>query len=148
MKKRIFVNGICEERMNFKENSIYCDELKESIAENIEKILLNDENVCFITAMRQGADIYTALEVLALKKRYPKAELHCILPFEDQADKLLETERDRYFAIIEQCDRLAFFQKKYTDGCVEECIDAAKKACDAELCIDIGEDCNINITCK
>lgn len=73
----------------------------------------------FISGMALGVDIWAAEIVLQLKKRYP-ITLECAIPCETQAARWLEEERDRYWGIIERCDKETLLQTNYSADCFQK----------------------------
>ena len=81
--------------------------------------LIEEYGVCgFITGMSTG-DLCAAEIVLELKAKYPHITLECAIPYENQAEKWSEPMRDRYFSIIERCDRETLLRTQYIPGCVQ-----------------------------
>jgi len=50
----------------------------------------------FYSRGADGVDCWAALIVLGLRKENPALRLHCILPFEGQADKWNQSAQERY----------------------------------------------------
>ncbi|MEE3334568.1 MAG: SLOG family protein [Ruminococcus sp.] len=59
----------------------------------------------YISGMALGIDQICAELVLEIKSRYPKITLECAIPCEEQAIRWTEPQRDRYFSILERCDK-------------------------------------------
>lgn len=72
----------------------------------------------FYSGMAEGTDCYCAQIVLDLREKNPALKLHCVLPYEGQADKWSEPSRERYHAILEQADSIECLSRAYYDGCM------------------------------
>ncbi len=72
----------------------------------------------FICGMAQGGDLYFAEAVLALRARCPDVTLEAALPCATQADAWPAWLRDRYRAILRQCDAETLLQEQYTPSCM------------------------------
>jgi len=72
----------------------------------------------FICGMAQGADLYFAEAVLALRERRPDVTLEAARPCETQADGWPEDARRRYFTILDRCDYETLVQHTYDRGCM------------------------------
>lgn len=68
--------------------------------------------------MAQGADIWSALSVLALREENPAIKLHCILPCREQADRWSASSQNLYRSILEQADSIVYVSKKYHANCM------------------------------
>ena len=75
-----------------------CVALKKALAGEIAK-LVNAGYTDFFSGMAEGVDTWAALTVLALKKENPALRLHCVLPYEGQADRWSASARERYFSM-------------------------------------------------
>lgn len=71
----------------------------------------------FFAGGADGVDCWAALAVLDLREKNPALKLHCILPYEGQADKWSDSARERYNAILEQADSVDYVSRSYYDGC-------------------------------
>lgn len=65
-----------------------------------------------------GTDCWASLIVLSLREKNPALRLHCILPYEGQADKWRDSARERYSSILEQADSVDYVSRTYYDGCM------------------------------
>ena len=45
-------------------------------------------------------------------------KLHCILPYEGQADRWSDSARERYHSILKQADSVDYVSRQYYDGCM------------------------------
>ena len=91
-------------------------ELRKLIVQMIEQ-----KNVThFISGMALGIDTYAAEIVLDLKSQFPFITLECAIPCETQAAKWSERYRNRYFRIIERCDKETMLQRHYSSDCMQK----------------------------
>lgn len=98
------------------ENSYKCIKLKELIHQQIEYLIKMFDVTHFISGMAKGVDMYAAEIVLQLKKAYP-VTLECAVPFEEQAAKWREKDRQRYFEIAAQSDQKTILQQWFSRDC-------------------------------
>jgi len=103
----------------YNEKAEGCVHLKEVLTAQIID-LVNAGVTRFLSGMAEGADIYCAEIVLALRKENPALQLHCIVPFRGQADKWSPSSQARYHAILEQADQTVLISKDYTDTCMKK----------------------------
>ena len=74
----------------------------------------------FISGMALGIDTYAAEIVLDLKSQFPFITLECAIPCETQAAKWSERYRNRYFGIVERCDKETMIQRHYSSDCMQK----------------------------
>ena len=101
----------------YDEADIRCMTLKKTLAKQIVK-LVDDGYTDFFSGMAEGVDTWAALAVLTLKKENPVLKLHCVLPYEGQADKWSDPARELYHSILEQSDSVEYISRDYYDGCM------------------------------
>jgi len=94
-----------------------CIRLKERITEELE-LLYRDGVRHFMTGMAQGADMYFAEAVLALRERRKDITLEAAIPCRSQADARGEVEQKRYRSIVERCDMETLVQREYSRDCM------------------------------
>jgi len=94
-----------------------CLSLKAALAAALERAYLAG---CrhFISGMAQGADLYFAEAVLALRERYSEVTLECARPCETQADSWSEEEKRRYESILDRCNYETLVQHHYDRYCM------------------------------
>nr|WP_042334666.1 SLOG family protein [Desulfosporosinus meridiei] len=102
----------------------------ENIAGSLRlKQVLMEQAVYLIQAMRvthfiSGVDLcvgqFFAEIVLDLKRDYPEVTLECVIPCEDQAANWTIAQRDRYFSIVERCDKETLLQHHYSKDCIRK----------------------------
>ena len=103
----------------YNEADARCVTLKETLAMEITR-LVDAGYTDFLSGMAEGADTWTALAVLALKKENPALRLHCVLPCEGQADGWSASARGLYFSILEKADEVVYVSREYHEGCMLE----------------------------
>lgn len=97
-----------------------CNQLKTILKAEIERVI-TEHHVCqFITGMALGVDQICAEIVLDLKKKYPQVVLECAIPYEEQAAQWSPEQRERYFTIVEKCDKETMLQTRYTKDCMQK----------------------------
>lgn len=72
----------------------------------------------FYSGGADGVDCWAALIILELREKNPALRLHCILPYEDQADKWSDSAQERYHSILGQADTVEYVSHNYYDGCM------------------------------
>jgi len=101
----------------YNEDDERCVTLKATLAEQIAA--LADAGVTdFYSGGADGVDCWAALIVLALREKNPGLKLHCILPFEGQADRWSQSAQERYHSILNQADSVKYVSRDYYDGCM------------------------------
>lgn len=104
----------------YNENSINYLKMKNILKKSIVQLIKTYDVNHFISGMALGVDQYAAETILELKKQYRQITLECAIPCETQAIKWTESQRNRYFSIIEHCDKETLIQKHYTFDCMEK----------------------------
>ena len=100
-----------------REDDPRCRALKDSLKEALERAY---QAGCrhFICGMARGSDLYFAEAVLALRELHPEITLEGARPCETQADGWPQSERNRYFGILDRCDYETLVQHHYDRGCM------------------------------
>jgi len=106
--------------LKFEEHNPYYLELKAKVKEQTINLIEDLAVIHFISGMDIGVEQYAAEIVLDLKKIYPKITLEGVLPFETQASKWSEFQRDKYYSIMKRSDKETLFQYHYTDDCIKK----------------------------
>ena len=96
-----------------------CVRMKERIRQEILRLFIEGNVTHFITGMASGVEQICAEIVLELKKTCPQLTLECAIPYEEQAAKWTERERDRYFTILASCDTETLLQTGYSRNCMK-----------------------------
>lgn len=104
----------------FDETDERCLRLKAELRKLIVQMVEQKNVTHFISGMALGIDIYAAEMVLDLKTDFPFITLECALPCETQAARWSERYRNRYFKIVEQCDKETLLQTHYTPDCMQK----------------------------
>ncbi len=104
----------------FNETDPRCIALKEQLKIEIEKQITENQVSHFISGMALGVDTFAAEIVLVLKAIYPHITLEAAIPCEEQAVKWKEEDRERYFSLIEQCDKETLVSTHYTPDCMHK----------------------------
>ncbi len=77
----------------------------DAVYEKIKLALINlsrEETLLLLSPMNRGYETMAAEQAIRLGGNI---KLECVIPFEEQAKDWYEPERDRYFDIIEKCER-------------------------------------------
>jgi uncharacterized phage-like protein YoqJ len=104
----------------FDETNPDCIKLKEVLKDQIVNMIETFKVTNFISGIELGVEQYAAELVITLKAKYPHITLECAIPSEEQAINWSEPQRDRYFTIIERCDREVLLQGHYTEDCIKK----------------------------
>lgn len=93
------------------------DQLKAHAGSLIEKQHITR----FLILLESGVPLDAAAAILELRTQYP-ITLECVIPFEDQHILWSEEERNRYFSILEQCDKEHLHQHHFSLDCYQQSI--------------------------
>lgn len=99
------------------ENNASCLRLKQVLKEQTVYLIEILGATHFISGVDLGIGQYAAEIVLGLKKDYPGITLECAIPCEKQAENWTVAQRERYFSIVEHCDKETLLQRYYTSDC-------------------------------
>ena len=58
------------------------------------------------------------MAVLNLRERNQAVNLHCVLPYEGQADRWSDSAQEQYHSILKQADSVDYVSREYYDGCL------------------------------
>ncbi|MCM1168014.1 MAG: DUF1273 domain-containing protein [Lachnospiraceae bacterium] len=96
-----------------------CMELKANLEKTITE-LIERGVVFFGSGGAVGFDQLAAETVLELKENYPHIRLVMVLPCppEEQSLKWSEEQKQRYFEILAQADKVRVLSPRYTDSCM------------------------------
>lgn len=96
-----------------------CKALKLQIAQYINDMYREGIRV-FTSICQQGPDLWAA-EVIALLMEYdPTVELHCVLPYEEQAAKWHSDFRESYYNVLAKATTSSFIDGHYSPNCMTE----------------------------
>ena len=73
----------------------------------------------FYTGGAVGFDTLAAKEVILFKMTHPDAELHLILPCENQSEGWERSLRDVYEYVLANADTVTVLEQTYTKGCMK-----------------------------
>ena len=72
----------------------------------------------FLCGMARGCDFYFCEAVLKLRSIHEDVTLEAAIPFEQQAERWPDTDRERYFRLIAQCDWTTVLGDSYDKDCM------------------------------
>ena len=72
----------------------------------------------FICGMARGADFFFCESVLRLRVRHPEVRLEAAVPFPGQSDRWSGPDRERYEALLRECDIETLIQQSYSPTCM------------------------------
>lgn len=101
----------------FNEQDQRCIRLKQTLRGEIEKCIKEGYTI-FVSGMALGVDSFAAEIVLEMKKLYPLISLEAAIPCEHQSDRWNMADRNRYNALLSQCDTKTYVGREYTDDCM------------------------------
>lgn len=101
----------------YDEQAEACKKLKAVLFSQI-KALAEAGVTHFLSGMAQGADLWAAQAVLALREANPALNLHCILPCEGQADKWPPASQQLYHSILVHSNSTVYTSRAYYSGCM------------------------------
>ncbi|WP_037372548.1 SLOG family protein [Anaerovorax odorimutans] len=98
--------------------------LKEILWEEINKAILDGVDTFYFGAC-YGFDLLCADVVLKLKKDITYKDMKeitliAVIPFEEQAKNWDEVNRDNYYDILSQCDKVITLNTCYRQGCYKD----------------------------
>lgn len=99
------------------ENSPDCRRLRIELALQLEN-LYNAGKRHFICGMALGCDMLFAEAVLEMRLEYSDVTLEAAIPCDSQANSWPEDQKERYTAILQSCDKVAYVQHPYSPGCM------------------------------
>ena len=99
----------------YDEADMRCLEFKFRLREALE-YLIGQGYADFLSGAALGFDLIAAEIVLSLREKYPWVRLVMVIPFDGQADRWSEDQRQRRQAIIEASDRVVRISHDYDRG--------------------------------
>jgi uncharacterized phage-like protein YoqJ len=94
-----------------------CVKLKSLIYDAV--IAVNDGGIShFICGMATGCDMYFSEAVLSLREERPGITLEAAIPFEGQAVKWSDRDKERHRRLTEACDYITVVQSGYSPDCM------------------------------
>ena len=106
--------------LGFDEENAGCLQLKQVLKEQAVYLIEALGVAHFISGVDLGVGQFAAEIVLDLKRDYPEVTLECVIPCEDQAANWTIAQRDRYFSIVERCDKETLLQHHYSKDCIRK----------------------------
>lgn len=94
-----------------------CLSLKKAIKHEAERMFTEYGATYFLVKMELGIGLFAAQAILELKRDYPQIFLECVIAHEELTTKWAEPFRDRYFKILENCDKETLIQTRQTENC-------------------------------
>ncbi len=101
----------------YDETNERCILLKEKLNDIAEALYLSGIRH-FICGMAMGCDLYFCEILVALRQKYPDITIEAAIPCETQASRWRESERERYFRLVEQCNIETMVSRAYTCDCM------------------------------
>ena len=99
----------------FDEADARCVEFKFRLRESLE-YLIGRGYADFLSGGALGFDLLAAEMVLSLREKYPWIRLVMVIPFDGQADRWTEEQRQRWRSAIEASDRVIHISHDYDRG--------------------------------
>ncbi|MFA6782773.1 MAG: SLOG family protein [Sedimentibacter sp.] len=105
-------------------NNMEFSDLLQALSTEIDKAIFEGYDT-FIFGACYGFDLICAEQVLLCKQIIQyinpvNIKLIAAAPFEEQAAKWKEQERDKYFSILSKCDDVIILNKHFRTGCYHE----------------------------
>ena len=97
-----------------------CKILKSKLRDESITLIEHFSVTHFISGMALGTDMFAAETVLELQEVYSHITLECALPCGSQAQEWNEEQRDRYYNILSQCNKITLLQTLYTNDCMQK----------------------------
>lgn len=102
----------------FDEQNEECTIIKHRLEAEIKKAIARGYTY-FISKMDLGIDMWAAEIVLRIKKFYPEITLEAAIPHENQASYWTESQRERYFDILSECDYVTYLSTRFIPSSIE-----------------------------
>jgi uncharacterized phage-like protein YoqJ len=71
----------------------------------------------YLCGFDRGSDLIFAENVIKLKSQYKGIKLESILPCEEHATHWTESDRDKYFSLLAECDKETMLRTHYEKDC-------------------------------
>lgn len=104
----------------YDEENPKCLRLKLTLLQYIEFLHKNGVHY-FVTDCEFGAGFWAAEIVAGLTTLHTNMWYGCIMPYEEQAARWSVEQRERYYSLLEKSQENRYFQKAYTEKCIEDC---------------------------
>lgn len=99
----------------YDETDALCVEFRFRLREALE-YLIGQGYTDFMSGGALGFDQMAAEMVLSLREKYPWVRLIMVIPFDGQADKWSQEQRERWLEVIEASDRVIHISYSYNKG--------------------------------
>lgn len=99
----------------YDETDARCVEFRFRLREALE-YLIGQGYTDFMSGGALGFDQMAARIVLSLREKYPWIRLIMVIPFDGQADKWSQEQRERWLSIIEASDKVIHISHSYDKG--------------------------------
>lgn len=96
-----------------------CLKLKKEIADKLDEIY-NSGCRHFICGMAMGCDMYFAEAVINLRHRHHDITLEAAIPCASQTHRWKSEQKEKYDALLAQCDEVSILQHGYSPDCMQE----------------------------
>ena len=94
------------------------EDFDEKKLEEALRALAREETRTFYCGMAEGFDLYAAECVAKLKREYPSLRLVGCIPCVGQEKNYSESEKKKYFRLLDACDVKVILADKYYRGCM------------------------------
>lgn len=94
-----------------------CILLKEALAAQIAALAVAGVEEYFAGGA-DGVDCWASEIVLTMREKNPALKLHCLLPYEGQAERWSDSAQARYHSILKRADSVTYVSREYYDGCM------------------------------
>lgn len=120
------------------ENDPLCEDLKQRLKIQIEKLIIDGAD-SFFSGMARGVDMWCAEIVIELKAKYPELKLTAVIPCKTQANGWNLSNKLRYNNILEHCDKKIYISDEYSKGCMLRRDRALVELCDVLVAVFDGK---------
>ena len=112
----------------------YEREALEKQLESVVRRLISKGVRNFYTGGALGFDTMAALCILKLKKEYTSLKLTVLVPCPDQAEAWGYADRELYYNILVNCDKISYISDEYSPDCMRKRNDALVANADCVVC--------------
>ena len=102
---------------NTVESDLVFEQIKDLLIAESEK-----EGVCLSLIPARGFETMVSMAFLNLRREH-NLMLECVIPYEEFAAEWDEADRDRYFYIMEKCDKETLMQSRFTPDAEQKSIE-------------------------
>jgi uncharacterized phage-like protein YoqJ len=105
---------------HWNENSPEIQRIKHQLFATITELVTQKGYRLFLCGMARGIDLIAAETVLSVKTILPDSALAAVIPYWEQRFHQPEPWRERYQAVLQQCDQVLVLHQTYVPGCLIE----------------------------